>query len=132
MNIIREIIAIKEAIKRFRIVDGANYKAESKPTGTTLHIDQAAASDEKSSGTNFYKAIIVSKTTTWVYVADIYDDPNETKIEDDAVIRVAGGTSELATGETIPSGAMLDVKPQTIDDGVNTSTYTIIGLPRSL
>jgi hypothetical protein len=132
MNIIREIIAIKEAIKRFRIVDGANYKAESKPTGTTLHIDQAAASDEKSSGTNFYKAILVSKTTTWVYVADIYDDPNETKIEDDAVIRVAGGTSELATGETIPSGAMLDVKPQTIDDGVNTSTYTIIGLPRSL
>jgi hypothetical protein len=75
-------------------------------------------------------AVITAKTDTWTYTADIYSNRNRTAIETGATIKVLA--NQLASGETIPTGAEVEVEKKPHGTSPVTFYWTVKGLPRSL
>lgn len=82
-------------------------------------------------GDSIRYAKITDSTNTWEYTADIYDNPDDDPIEEDATVYVH--TLMLASGETIPNDALLAVRQGSKGTGESAVTgWIVIELPRSL
>lgn len=75
-------------------------------------------------------AVITAKTDTWTYTANIYSNRDRSALETGATIKVMA--NQLASGETIPTGAEVEVEKKPHGTSPVVWYWTVKGLPRSL
>ena len=104
MNIIAEILKLKEAVKRCKLLDGANYKTEINPNGTRLFISQSQSAEQSTGGTSIKWAKVTAVTDANNYTTSIYAsfDFTGTALETGKVARVGFIINALSVNDGFP------------------------------